>query len=132
MTLLARVGLCFDKADELNRLRLPYVFGGGHNPQFKPDPGVDCSSFASIVLRAGGLLAIPRAPMPLVTQAFESWGVPGEGQLLTVWVLDNATTHHCALEFFHVHWAQATHEGGPVGWAPFSPAGFNPRHWPNS
>lgn len=152
-SLLTRVFHSYSEASQLAVMKLTYIFGGGHNPEFKPDPGVDCSSFASIVLRAGGLLRHPTATQPFITQEFETWGLAGEGRYLTVWALDVPAmaaipehaefaaylasvgeTHHCALDFhgrpeFAHRWAQAANPKIGVGWISFDPIGFHARHW---
>lgn len=144
----------FLMAAKLANLRLSYVFGAGHNAAFDPTHGVDCSSGVSILLRAGGLLANPRAVLPYNTELLESWGVAGAGELITVAVEDTTAPpkgnfHHCAIRFnvqaAHDHglnwnlalasdgWWQAANASRPaghqVGWINLGPtAGFNLRH----
>jgi hypothetical protein len=140
-----RVIRAYKEVDAISRMqpRIQYIYGGGHNAQFINDPGYDCSGFISHVLHVAGILAIPHATFPFNTQAFESWGGAGEGQWLTVWDIDlsapRVPQHHCFLEFHIANehnypntFAQAAHEGLPVGWMGSDIRGFNPRHWPGS
>lgn len=57
---------------------LPYVWGGGHG-SFHAS-GYDCSGSVSYALAAAGLLS-----SPLDSTGFESWGLPGPGQWITVY-----------------------------------------------
>jgi cell wall-associated NlpC family hydrolase len=57
---------------------LPYVWGGGHG-SFQAS-GYDCSGSVSYALAAAGLLS-----SPLDSTGFESWGLPGPGQWITVY-----------------------------------------------
>jgi peptidoglycan hydrolase-like protein with peptidoglycan-binding domain len=57
----------------------PYVYGGGHNAQFK-GPGYDCSGSVSYALHGGGLL-----DSPLDSTSFESWGSAGPGAWITIY-----------------------------------------------
>jgi peptidoglycan hydrolase CwlO-like protein len=57
---------------------LPYVWGGGHG-SFQAN-GYDCSGSVSYALAAAGLLS-----SPLDSTGFESWGLPGPGQWITVY-----------------------------------------------
>ena len=59
---------------------LPYTYGGGHNGQFRPSPGFDCSSTVSYVLFKAGLL-----DRPLVSGDFERWGKPGRGKYVSIY-----------------------------------------------
>ncbi len=62
-----------------NKIRhKPYVFGGGHGVW--NDIGYDCSGSVSYVLHAAGLL-----PTSMDSSEFESWGLPGAGQWITVY-----------------------------------------------
>jgi peptidoglycan hydrolase-like protein with peptidoglycan-binding domain len=61
----------------------PYVYGGGHDPDFQGSgspPGYDCSGSVSFALHGGGMLKAP-----LDSTEFESWGDPGKGRWITVW-----------------------------------------------
>lgn len=55
----------------------PYVWGGGHGGR---SGGYDCSGSISYALAAGGLLDAPRT-----SGGFMNWGLPGEGQRITVY-----------------------------------------------
>jgi peptidoglycan hydrolase CwlO-like protein len=57
---------------------LPYIWGGGHG-SFQAS-GYDCSGSVSYALAAAGLLS-----SPLDSTGFESWGLPGPGQWITVY-----------------------------------------------
>lgn len=145
MTLLARVKQVYVECGDL--AGVPYVFSGGHNPQFLPSlsfgngigapgAGYDCSSGASTALRAGGLLAIPRAPVPLDTAQFLTWGQPGLGRWLTVWVRNDSVEQHMGLEFsiatsgfYAKRWWQAANPRNGIGWLTLDTTGMMPRHW---
>ena len=58
--------------------RKPYIWGGGH-ASFRAR-GYDCSGAVSYVLHAAGLLSFPE-----VSGALAHWGLPGEGQWITVY-----------------------------------------------
>jgi len=64
-------------ANELQRL--PYRYGGGHNPRFS-DRGYDCSGTVSYALHAAGLLT-----RPLDSSSFMRWGMNGPGLWFTVY-----------------------------------------------
>jgi peptidoglycan hydrolase CwlO-like protein len=57
---------------------LPYIWGGGHG-SFQAN-GYDCSGSVSYALAAAGLVS-----SPMVSGAFESWGLPGPGRWITVY-----------------------------------------------
>ena len=57
----------------------PYVYGGGHNAQFK-GRGYDCSGTVSYALHGAGLLR-----SPLDSGSFMHWGAKGEGAWFTIW-----------------------------------------------
>lgn len=57
------VAKAYEEAQRIHREHYPYVWGGGHNPQFAPTatavplaPGFDCSGSVSRVLHVAGLL----------------------------------------------------------------------------
>lgn len=150
---LARVIAGYQFIDALSRRvpRVPYLYGGGHNVAFDLNGGGDCSGLVSAVLHHDGTLGIPHVAFPFDTNAFEHWGLAGEGKYRTLWVRDWSgplPQHHCALEFhiFNMHlypqrWAQAAHAGTNIGWGgtepgdwgtEFSTTGFLPRHWPGT
>jgi hypothetical protein len=56
----------------------PYVYGGGHGVW--KDFGYDCSGSVSFVLHAAGLLKTS-----MDSTGFESWGLHGTGQWITVY-----------------------------------------------
>src|SRR4051794_34398764 len=56
----------------------PYKYGGGHG-KWK-DTGYDCSGSVSFAMHGGGLLK-----RPLDSTGFESWGVAGKGDWITVY-----------------------------------------------
>src|SRR3954463_11576409 len=60
-------------------VRMPYRYGGGHNPTFK-DSGYDCSGSVSFALHGGGLLR-----SPLDSSSFMHWGLAGKGRWITVY-----------------------------------------------
>lgn len=133
---------------------LPYVFSGGHNPQFLPSlayargigapgAGYDCSSADSVGLRAGGLLFNPRPALPLSTIDFlEHWGEDGPGEWMTLHIIQTALEEHMAIEFniptsiansfYSEHWFQAANPRLGIGWIPLSPeeiAIATQKHW---
>ena len=133
---LARVEAAYREVDRLSKMNIPYVFGGGHNSAFAPDPGFDCSSFVSHVFHHAGILGIPHVWFPMDTHALANWGQPGPGQYMTMWVINTAQQEHCGLEFhiFNEHqfpntFAQAEHPGTVVGWLTMDTKGFSARHW---
>ena len=142
MTMLDRVRWSYASASAIIARPVPYQFSGGHNAEFAPSlsyaegigapgAGVDCSSFASIVLRAGGILAIPRAPLPLDTADFLTWGLVGKGEYLTLWVRNDAEVEHCFLEFAFPHrFCEAPHTGENCHWFTNADTStFTARHW---
>lgn len=56
----------------------PYQFGGGH--QAFAASGYDCSGTVSFALHGGELLS-----SPLDSSQFETWGVPGRGQWISIY-----------------------------------------------
>lgn len=150
LTLLDRVKAVYRECGLL--VGLPYVLGGGHNPEFLPSveidgrwiiggpgAGYDCSSGASTGLRAGGLLDKPRATVPKVTQEFLGWGKPSPGRWMTVYVIQTATEEHMAIQFsiattgfYSQQWWQAANPRVGIGWLPLSAAEIaaaTQRHW---
>jgi hypothetical protein len=140
-SLAVRIDKCFEAAGAIIKQHLPYVYGGGHgSPPFTPSgspvKGLDCSGFASMVLKAGGLLASPPALAALDVADFERWGVPGRGEL-TLWVRNDSVQQHCFLDFYgfggeHQHkYCEASHPGTYVRWLEDeSFGGFSPRTTP--
>ena len=134
-----RVRAAYREADRIAHLHMPYVFGGGHDSTFTPSgspvPGYDCSGFASRVFHQAGILGVPHVWFPFDTVAFEKWGDPGEGEWLTLWVVNSPSQEHCFLDFrlhdskYPEQYAQAAHPGTIVGWMSADTKGFEPRHW---
>ncbi|MEA2213738.1 MAG: hypothetical protein QOF83_3686 [Solirubrobacteraceae bacterium] len=58
--------------------RKPYIYGGGHGVW--NDAGYDCSGSVSYVLHAAGLIKISKD-----SSDFETWGLKGTGQWMTVY-----------------------------------------------
>lgn len=124
-----QVRACYNYAYALDKLRLPYVFGGGH-PGFGPSGGgYDCSGWASAILRAGGIL---ESSVALDTEGLENWGLSGQGEHLTLWVINNSNENHCFLDFRiplkRHRWSEAGHTGSICGWRNVMiTTGFTPR-----
>ena len=71
-------------------MKYPYCYGGGHDASFAPsggpdcapgEVGYDCSGSTSFALAYAHLLS----GGPLDSTGLESWGLPGDGSLITVW-----------------------------------------------
>jgi cell wall-associated NlpC family hydrolase len=58
----------------------PYIYGGGHKGWKPIDKGYDCSGSVSYMLHGAKILD---SPVPSGTLA--KWGLPGEGQWITVY-----------------------------------------------
>lgn len=67
-------------ADQLDGMRIPYRYGGGHVQPAVPNPGLDCSSSVSWVFQHAGI----NAPT-MNSTALMSWGDPGPGRLITIY-----------------------------------------------
>lgn len=127
----------YAKAVVLDSQKCPYVFGGGHNPQYAPSIGLtrgpvkgyDCSAIVDAALHAGKLIDFPAG-----THELERWGDPGRGAWLTVWTLNGRVpaggghtvlVEHCVLEFERGvppqhRFLMGHHTGGdPCGFASF-------------
>jgi methyl-accepting chemotaxis protein len=105
------------RADQLDRMHLPYVWGGHHGDPIitDPRPGLDCSSAVSYVLN------IP----PRVSGAFENYGQPGTGPV-TIY----ANPEHVFMSIFGRGFG-TSHEnpGGGAGWLSYnSRPGFTVRN----
>jgi TP901 family phage tail tape measure protein len=106
------------RANALDRMHLPYVWGGHHGdrgPIRDPRPGVDCSSAVSYVL------GIP----PRVSGAFESYGQPGAGPVTLY-----ANPDHVFMSIYGRGFGtSAENPGGGAGWLSYnSRPGFVVRH----
>jgi hypothetical protein len=132
----------------------PYIYSGGHNPQFLPSlgyargigapgAGYDCSSADSVGLRAGGMLFNPRPALPLSTVDFlEHWGEFGAGRWMTLHIINKPDEEHMAIEFnipgggfYSENWFQAANEKIGIGWFPLSQkeiAESVQKNWPGS
>lgn len=99
----------------------PYVRGGGHS--HVEDYAYDCSGSVSYVLIKSGLL---RAP--LSSSAFASYGQPGPGRFITIWVKpgDHVFMTICGLRMDTS--GRVTGEGPRWRTQGRSYAGFIPRH----
>jgi hypothetical protein len=130
-------------AEQLDRARIPYCYGGGHgttparptraqycwhdNPERKvyssPDQGLDCSSSVSLVLQRAGY------KLPTMTSGnLANWGNPGPGRHVTIW----ANAEHVYLQIGNRYWgtSQENHRHGPGWHSARSGAGFVARHPP--
>jgi cell wall-associated NlpC family hydrolase len=101
----------------------PYLGGGGHASFLAP--GYDCSGAISYALHGGGLV-----PSPLVSTAFESWGLAGPG----AWIAVYTNPQHVYMEIAGVR-LDTSRLGDPTGgtgprWRPLltSHTGFLTRH----
>lgn len=127
----------YQDAQRLASERFPYRFGGGHNRLFMPSagepPGYDCSGWCSVILHDAGLLG---TPAPLGTHELARWGAPGEGEHMTLWVINEHELEHCFLEFrmpgHPPQFSRGAHTGTVCGWSPFPlvTAGYSPRRRP--
>jgi hypothetical protein len=139
------VDAVYARAVQINSKHYPYVFGGGHASDFSPNGGgYDCSGYVSACLNAGGMLKTPEATPGLI-----SWGQPGPGRLMTVWVNPNpGASGHAFIEFkfpapvghsqantSHVNppsWGAAVLPWGGPGQTDSGSSNFHPRHWPGT
>ena len=117
----AQAGAAYRRAGELAARRMPYVRGTA-----------DCSWWVCELLMAGGMLSGRLATGGLLT-----WGQPGPGRNLTVWVKDTPGSpfagSHTFMEFpgFPNRWSEAG--GGTLinGWCGSKDTGgYQARHWP--
>lgn len=132
-------------ADQLEAMRLPYCYGGGHGlTPARPssgiycwggsplrqihgsrDAGLDCSSSVSWLMQKLGY------QMPTMTSGLmASWGLPGPGSAVTIWT--NAAHVYLQIKvggqnrFFGTSTENYRH--GPGWHSPRSGAGFVARH----
>lgn len=103
------------EADRIDRLRLPYVWGGGHQSSPAPADGpFDCSGAVSRLLQAVGY------PLPtIVSGDFLRVGAPGPGRV-TIWAYDG----HVFLTIDGRGWGTGSPPRGGAGWLPYA----NPYH----
>lgn len=137
-----QIQLCFRAAKNLANYRDPYVYGGAH-PEVgytlgaKSDiKGFDCDGWVSDILKHGGILESDVARIindnPNEPQ-IGNWGLPGEGQYMTVWYINGPELQHCFLEFKipgeeQYRWSMAAHTGTICGWYKnMSTKGYTPR-----
>ena len=102
----------------------PYVWGGGHRALH--DRGYDCSGSVSYVLHKAGLLR-----GPLTSKGFKSYGAPGPGRFITLYVSHNHVfISICGLRFDTSDYGANRGEGPK--WRPTrrSFSGFEVRHIP--
>ena len=114
----------FERAAELDSRHLPYLWGGGH------DAGVH-NVFTTGALDCSGSVSAVLGVDPRVSTAFESWGLAGPGQHVTVY----ANPEHVLMEINgHFFGTSAANPGGGAGWIPREHipasylAGFVARH----
>jgi cell wall-associated NlpC family hydrolase len=103
---------------------LPYLWGGGHQKWNSPG-GYDCSGTVSYALHGGALLNTP-----LDSGQFESWGLPGQGEWMTI--LTNAGHAYLDIAGLRLDTSPANDPSGLEGprWRPLRPnnSGFMKRH----
>ncbi len=132
----SEVAKAYQKAVEIDRRKYDYQWGGGHGvlgePTGGPGKGYDCSGFVSAVLGVADL----GITAPLTTVGLNTWGQPGKGKYLTVWVKENgnARQSHTFLEFTINGRSEFFEAGGTRGAktgrrSSRSTEGFQPRHW---
>ena len=102
----------------------PYVYGGGHNAQFR-GRGYDCSGTVSYALHGGDLL-----DSPLDSSSFMRWGDGGEGDWITVYT--NPGHAFAVIAGMRLDTSAAGDPSGAKGprWRPVlrSTSGFKARH----
>lgn len=119
-------------ADRLDRMRLPYVWGGGHVTPApdNPFPGLDCSSSVSWVLQHAGL-SLPT----MVAGDFMSYGQPGPGKQVTIYANPGHVFMSIGGRFFGTSGFGHPAAGTGPAWFVRQPdagylAGFTQRHPP--
>lgn len=132
----------YQASQELSKMSLPYVWGGGHAAGALDDRrpiGLDCSGSTCWVLHKAGMF--PASAAAVSGDLASSWGQPGEGKYMTVW----ANRDHVFIEF-HIpglpHAQMNTDVPGKNGprllkWGPngsgaVAGGSFAPRHWEGS
>jgi hypothetical protein len=116
------------RADTIDKQRLPYKWGGGHQGKTPIGQAVplDCSGAVSKVLGID----------PRVASQFKSFGQPGEGGQVTIYAKDTHVLMSIRGQDGQMHFfgTSATNPGGGAGWIPrsaISPGylkGFTARH----
>jgi len=99
----------------------PYLLGGGHRNI--EDSAYDCSSSTSYVLMKAGLLN-----RCLSSKEFASYGQPGEGRFITIWVKPGSHVFMTICGLRMDTSGQVTGEGPRWRTKSRSYAGFSPRH----
>lgn len=99
----------------------PYVFGAGHRNI--EDSAYDCSSSTSYILIKAGLLN-----RCLSSKEFASYGQPGEGRFITIWVKPGSHVFMTICGLRMDTSGQVTGEGPRWRTKGRSYAGFSPRH----
>jgi hypothetical protein len=100
------------EADRIDRLRVPYVFGGGHQSSPAPPNGpFDCSSAVSRVLQAAGY-DIPT----LVSGQFVNYFPPGPGRI-TIYAYSG---HVFMVIDGRGFGTSPSNPGGGAGWLPYN------------
>jgi cell wall-associated NlpC family hydrolase len=99
------------EADRIDRLNLPYVWGGGHQSSPAPPNGpFDCSGAVSRVLQAAGY------PIPtMVSRQFTQIGRPGVGRV-TIWAYDG----HVFMTINGRGWGTGSPPNAGAGWLPYN------------
>jgi hypothetical protein len=101
----------------------PYLWGGGHQSWISP--GYDCSGTVSYALHGGALLS-----SPLDSTGFESWGLAGPGQWITVYT--NPVHAYMEIAGIRLDTSRLGDPNGATGprWRPLlaSHTGFAARH----
>jgi cell wall-associated NlpC family hydrolase len=99
------------EADRIDRLNLPYLWGGGHQSSPAPPNGpFDCSGAVSRVLQAAGY------PIPtMVSRQFMAIGQPGVGRV-TVWAYDG----HVFMTINGRGWGTGSAPNAGAGWLPYN------------
>jgi hypothetical protein len=118
-------------ADRLDRMRLPYVWGGGHvTPTPAAPTGLDCSSSVSWVLQRAGF-AIPT----MTSGEFARYGQAGAGRYVTIYANDTHVFMSIGGRFFGTSGFGHPAAGTGPAWFTRQPsaaylAGFTQRHLP--
>ncbi|HYU61405.1 MAG TPA: hypothetical protein VEK39_11645 [Solirubrobacterales bacterium] len=98
----------------------PYIYGGGHKGWRPLDKGYDCSGSVSYMLHGARVL---KSPLPSGDLA--KWGLPGEGQWITVY----ANSGHTYAVVAGLRWDTSGGAGPRWHEDMRSSAGYRIRHW---